>query len=374
MDVIAKYLDNPEAIPWTLCGLDAYDPPYDSPCDSPYVDAVCWFLSQYGDPVPWSIAQASFYMVAFCVTPTIEYKEFKKVHQYVGGSELERNYREIIKDAIIKDLTHDGSNWTLMGYVGASDPLQKIRDKGELVFSPDAFYWWWRTGGLRRAVGADWLPLVFRSWGEFENRKARRALTEDATEKGEGHYDYLPQEVIDRLRAPDGLPPRLTPTPDATPDATPDGRIIEALTSVVGEADARGIVARLPVWLKKSKDNPDYRPRLLASLMTILTLEKEGVTRFPISESVKISRQDANKNELEAIQKLVTQTVSDAIDATNIETETSGSRDIATASQRTADAIKRTVTAVIIDGKENKERRAERAKQYKEAQERKPIA
>ncbi|MFR3635416.1 MAG: hypothetical protein ACLTVB_04990, partial [Sutterella sp.] len=180
----------------------------------------------------------------------------------------------------------------------------------------------------------------------------------------------LPQEVIDRLRAPDGLPPRLTPTPDDTQD----GRIIEALTSVVGEADARGIVARLPVWLKKSKDNPDYRPRLLASLMTILTLEKEGVTRFPISESVKISRQDANKNELEAIQKLVAQTISDAIDATNIETETSGSRDIATASQRTADAIKRTATAVIIDGKENKERRAERAKQYKEAQERKPIA
>ena len=133
-------------------------------------------------------------------------------------------------------------------------------------------------------------------------------------------------------------------------------------------------MARLPVWLKKSKDNPDYRPRLLASLMTILTLEKEGVTRFPISESVKISRQDANKNELEAIQKLVAQTVSGAIDATNIETETSGSRDIATASQRTADAIKRTATAVIIDGKENKERRAERAKQYKEAQERKPIA
>lgn len=367
MDVIEKYLDNPEAIPWTLCGLDAYD----SPCDSPYADAVHWLLSQYGEPAPWSIAQASSYMVAFCVAPALEYKEF---HQYVGGSELERKYREIIKDAIIKDLTHDGSNWTLMGYVGESDPLQKISDKGELVFSPDAFYWWWRTGGLRRAVGADWLPLVFRSWGEFENRKARRALTEDATEKDEGYYDYLPQEVIDRLRAPDGLPPRPTPTPDATPDATPDGRIIEALTSVVGEADARGIVARLPVWLKKSKDNPDYRPRLLASLMTILTLEKEGVTRFPISESVKISRQDANKNELEAIQKLVAQTVSDAIDATNIETETSGSRDIATASQRTADAIKRTATAVIIDGKENKERRAERAKQYKEAQERKPIA
>lgn len=363
MDVIEKYLDNPEAIPWTLCGLDAYD----SPCDSPYVDAVCWLRSLYDDPDPWSIARASFYVVAFCVTPTFEYKES---HQYVGGSELERKYREIIKDAITKDLTHDGSNWVLMGYVGDSDPLQKISDKGELVFSPDAFYWWWRTGGLRRAVGADWLPLVFSCWGEFENRKARRALTEDATEKEEGYYSYLPQEVIDRLRAPDGLPPRPTPTPDATPD----GRIIEALASVVGEADARGIVARLPVWLKKSKDNPDYRPRLLASLMTILTLEKEGVTRFPISESVKISRQDANKNELEAIQKLVAQTVSDAIDATNIETETSCSRDIATASQRTADAIKRTATAVIIDGKENKERRAERAKQYKEAQERKPIA
>lgn len=289
----------------------------------------------------------------------------------MGSSELEQKYREIIKDAIIKDLTHDGSNWTLMGYVGESDPLQKIRDKGELIFSSDAFYWWWRTGGLRRAVGADWLPVLFKDWdGEIENQKARRALTEDATEKDKGHYDYLPQEVIDRLRAPDGLPPRLTPTPDDTQD----GRIIEALTSVVGEADARGIVARLPVWLKKSKDNPDYRPRLLASLMTILTLEKEGVTRFPISESVKISRQDANKNELEAIQKLVAQTISDAIDATNIETETSGSRDIATASQRTADAIKRTATAVIIDGKENKERRAERAKQYKEAQERKPIA
>lgn len=363
MDVIAKYLDNPEAIPWTLGGPFSYG--------SPYVDAVCWFLSQDGDPAPGSIAQASFYMVAFCVTPTFKYKESQKVPLYVGSSELEQKYREIIKDAIIKDLTPDGSNWTLMGYVGESDPLQKIRDKGELVFSPDAFYWWWRTGGLRRAVGADWLPLVFRDWdGEIENQKARRALTEDATEKDKGHYDYLPQEVIDRLRAPDGLPPRLTPTPDDTQD----GRIIEALTSVVGEADARGIVARLPVWLKKSKDNPDYRPRLLASLMTILTLEKEGVTRFPISESVKISRQDANKNELEAIQKLVAQTISDAIDATNIETETSGSRDIATASQRTADAIKRTATAVIIDGKENKERRAERAKQYKEAQERKPIA
>lgn len=368
MDVIEKYLDNPEAIPWTLCGLDAYD----SPCDSPYVDAVCWLRSLYDDPDPWSIARASFYVVAFCVTPTFEYKES---HQYVGGSELEQKYREIIEGAIIKDLTHNGSNWALMGYVGEPDPLQKISDKGELVFSPDAFYWWWRTGGLQRAVGADWLPLVFSCWGgEIANQKARRALTEDATEKDEGYYDYLPQEVIDRLRAPDGLPPRLTPTPDATPDATQDGRIIEALTSVVGEADARGIVARLPVWLKKSKDNPDYRPRLLASLMTILTLEKEGVTRFPISESVKISRQDANKNELEAIQKLVTQTISDAIDATNIETETSGSRDIATASQRTADAIKRTATAVIIDGKENKERRAERAKQYKEAQERKPIA
>ena len=363
MDVIAKYLDNPEAIPWTLGGPFSYG----SPC----VDAVCWFLFQDGDPEPGSIAQVSFYMVAFCVTPTFEYKKSEKVPLYVGSSELEQKYREIIKDAIIKDLTHDGSNWVLMGYVGESDPLQKIRDKGKLIFSPDAFYWWWRTGGLRRAVGADWLPVLFKDWdGEIENQKARRALTEDATEKDKGHYDYLPQEVIDRLRAPDGLPPRLTPTPDDTQD----GRIIEALTSVVGEADARGIVARLPVWLKKSKDNPDYRPRLLASLMTILTLEKEGVTRFPISESVKISRQDANKNELEAIQKLVAQTVSDAIDATNIETETSGSRDIATASQRTADAIKRTATAVIIDGKENKERRAERAKQYKEAQERKPIA
>jgi len=370
MDVIEKYLDNPEAIPWTQCEFCAYESPYDSSYDSSYADAVHWLLSRYDEPAPWSIAQASFYMVAFCVTPTLEYKKSKKVHQYAGDSELERKYRGIIKDAIIKDLTHDGSNWTLMGYVGEPDPLQKIRDKGELIFSPDAFYWWWRTGGLRRAVGADWLPLVFRSWGEFENQKARRALTEDATEKDEGYYDYLPQEVIDRLRAPDGLPPRPTPTPGATQD----GRIIEALTSVVGEADARGIVARLPVWLKKSKDNPDYRPRLLASLMTILTLEKEGVTRFPISESVKISRQDANKNELEAIQKLVAQTVSDAIDATNIETETNCSRDIATASQRTADAIKRTATAVIIDGKENKERRAERAKQYKEAQERKPIA
>lgn len=366
MDVIEKYLDNPEAIPWTQCGRYA-----DYADESYYVSAVCWFLSQFADPRTWSIAQASFYMVAFCVTPTIEYKKSEKGLKYVGSSELEQKYREIIKDAIIKDLTHDGSNWTLMGYVGESDPLQKIRDKGELVFSPDAFYWWWRTGGLRRAVGADWLPVVFRRRvGEIENQKARRALTEDATEKEEGYYSYLPQEVIDRLRAPDGLPPRLTPTHDATHD----GRIIEALTSVVGEADARGIVARLPVWLKKSKDNPDYRPRLLASLMTILTLEKEGVTRFPISESVKISRQDANKNELEAIQKLVAQTVSDAIDATNIETETSCSRDIATASQRTADAIKRTATAVIIDGKENKERRAERAKQYKEAQERKPIA
>lgn len=363
MDVIDKYLDNPEAIPWTQSGL--YD-------DDSYQDsAICWLLSQYDDPDPWSIVQASFCMVAFCVTPTFKYKESEKIPLYVGDSDLERNYREIIKGAIIKDLTHDGSNWALMGYVGESDPLQKISDKGQLLFSPDAFYWWWRTGGLRRAVGADWLPLAFRDWsGEFQNQKARRALTEDATEKDEGYYSYLPQEVIDRLRAPDGLPPHLTPTPDATQD----GRIIEALTSVVGEADARGIVARLPVWLKKSKDNPDYRPRLLASLMTILTLEKEGVTRFPISESVKISRQDANKNELEAIQKLVAQTVSDAIDATNIETETSGSRDIATASQRTADAIKRTATAVLIDGKENKERRAERAKQYKEAQERKPIA
>lgn len=363
MDVIDKYLDNPEAIPWTQSGL--YD-------DDSYQDsAICWLLSQYDDPDPWSIVQASFCMVAFCVTPTFKYKESEKIPLYVGDSELERKYREIIKGAIIKDLTHDGSNWALMGYVGESDPLQKISDKGQLLFSPDAFYWWWRTGGLRRAVGADWLPLAFRDWsGEFQNQKARRALTEDATEKDEGYYSYLPQEVIDRLRAPDGLPPHLTPTPDATQD----GRIIEALTSVVGEADARGIVARLPVWLKKSKDNPDYRPRLLASLMTILTLEKEGVTRFPISESVKISRQDANKNELEAIQKLVAQTISDAIDATNIETETSGSRDIATASQRTADAIKRTATAVIIDGKENKERRAERAKQYKEAQERKPIA
>ncbi len=363
MDVIAKYLDNPEAIPWTLCGLSADE--------SPNAGEAYWLFSSYTENGPWSIAQASLYMVMFCVTPALEYKEFKRVPPHMGVSELEQKYREIIKDAITKDLTHNGSNWTLMGYVGESDPLQKISDKGELVFSPDTFYWWWRTGGLRRAVGADWLPLVFRSWGgDFENQKARRALTEDATEKDEGYYDYLPQEVIDRLRAPDGLPPRLTPAPDATQD----GRIIEALTSVVGEADARGIVARLPVWLKKSKDNPDYRPRLLASLMTILTLEKEGVTRFPISESVKISRQDANKNELEAIQKLVTQTVSDAIDATNIETETSGSRDIATASQRTADAIKRTATAVIIDGKENKERRAERAKQYKEAQERKPIA
>lgn len=363
MDVIAKYLDNPEAIPWTLCGLSADE--------SPDAGEVFWFFNEYDENGPWSIAQASSYVVVFCVTPTFKYKESQKVPLYVGDSELERKYREIIKDAIIKDLTHNGSNWTLMGYVGESDPLQKISDKGELVFSPDAFYWWWRTGGLRRAVGADWLPLVFRGWsGEIENQKARRALTEDATEKDEVYYDYLPQEVIDRLRAPDGSPPRPTPTPDATQD----GRIIEALTSVVGEADARGIVARLPVWLKKSKDNPDYRPRLLASLMTILTLEKEGVTRFPISESVKISRQDANKNELEAIQKLVTQTVSDAIDATNIETETSGSRDIATASQRTADAIKRTATAVIIDGKENKERRAERARQYKEAQERKPIA
>ena len=363
MDVIDKYLDNPEAIPWTQSGL--YD-------DDSYQDsAICWLLSQYDDPDPWSIVQASFCMVAFCVTPTFKYKESEKIPLYVGDSDLERKYREIIKGAIIKDLTHDGSNWALMGYVGESDPLQKISDKGQLLFSPDAFYWWWRTGGLRRAVGADWLPLAFRDWsGEFQNQKARRALTEDATEKDEGYYSYLPQEVIDRLRAPDGLPPHLTPTPDATQD----GRIIEALTSVVGEADARGIVARLPVWLKKSKDNPDYRPRLLASLMTILTLEKEGVTRFPISESVKISRQDANKNELEAIQKLVAQTISDAIDATNIETETSGSRDIATASQRTADAIKRTATAVIIDGKENKERRAERAKQYKEAQERKPIA
>ena len=363
MDVIDKYLDNPEAIPWTQSGL--YD-------DDSYQDsAICWLLSQYDDPDPWSIVQASFCMVAFCVTPTFKYKESEKIPLYVGDSDLERKYREIIKGAIIKDLTHDGSNWALMGYVGESDPLQKISDKGQLLFSPDAFYWWWRTGGLRRAVGADWLPLAFRDWsGEFQNQKARRALTEDATEKDEGYYSYLPQEVIDRLRAPDGLPPHLTPTPDATQD----GRIIEALTSVVGEADARGIVARLPVWLKKSKDNPDYRPRLLASLMTILTLEKEGVTRFPISESVKISRQDANKNELEAIQKLVAQTVSDAIDATNIETETSGSRDIATASQRTADAIKRTATAVLIDGKENKERRAERAKQYKEAQERKPIA
>lgn len=370
MDVIAKYLDNPEAIPWTQCGFYA---DYDG--DSYYAGAVYWLLSQYDDPAPWSIAHASFYMVAFCVTPTFEYKEPSKGPQYVGSSELERKYREIIKDAIIKDLTHDGRNWVLMGYVGDSDPLQKISDKGQLMFSPDAFYWWWRTGGLRRAVGADWLPARFKDWGgEIENQKARRALTEDATEKDEGYYDYLPQEVIDRLRAPDGLPPHPTPTPDATHDATQDGRIIEALTSVVGEADARGIVARLPVWLKKSKDNPDYRPRLLASLMTILTLEKEGVTRFPISESVKISRQDANKNELEAIQKLVAQTISDAIDATNIETETSGSRDIATASQRTADAIKRTATAVIIDGKENKERRAERAKQYKEAQERKPIA
>lgn len=367
MDVIDKYLDNPEAIPWTQSGL--YD-------DDSYQDsAICWLLSQYDDPDPWSIVQASFCMVAFCVTPTFKYKESEKIPLYVGDSELERKYREIIKGAIIKDLTHDGSNWALMGYVGESDPLQKISDKGQLLFSPDAFYWWWRTGGLRRAVGADWLPLAFRDWsGEFQNQKARRALTEDATEKDEGYYSYLPQEVIDRLRAPDGLPPHPTPTPDATHDATQDGRIIEALTSVVGEADARGIVARLPVWLKKSKDNPDYRPRLLASLMTILTLEKEGVTRFPISESVKISRQDANKNELEAIQKLVAQTISDAIDATNIETETSGSRDIATASQRTADAIKRTATAVIIDGKENKERRAERAKQYKEAQERKPIA
>lgn len=368
MDVIEKYLDNPEAIPWTQCGRYA-----DYADESYYVSAVCWFLSQFADPRTWSIAQASFYMVAFCVTPTIEYKKSEKGLKYVGSSELERKYREIIKDAIIKDLTHNGSNWALMGYVGESDPLQKISDKSELIFSPDAFYWWWRTGGLRRAVGADWLPLVFSCWGgeiEIENQEARRALTEDATEKEEGYYSYLPQEVIDRLRAPDGLPPRLTPTPDATHD----GRIIEALTSVVGEADARGIVARLPVWLKKSKDNPDYRPRLLASLMTILTLEKEGVTRFPISESVKISRQDANKNELEAIQKLVAQTISDAIDATNIETETSGSRDIATASQRTADAIKRTATAVIIDGKENKERRAERARQYKEAQERKPIA
>lgn len=363
MDVIDKYLDNPEAIPWTQSGL--YD-------DDSYQDsAICWLLSQYDDPDPWSIVQASFCMVAFCVTPTFKYKESEKIPLYVGDSDLERKYREIIKGAIIKDLTHDGSNWALMGYVGESDPLQKISDKGQLLFSPDAFYWWWRTGGLRRAVGADWLPLAFRDWsGEFQNQKARRALTEDATEKDEGYYSYLPQEVIDRLRAPDGLPPHLTPTQDATQD----GRIIEALTSVVGEADARGIVARLPVWLKKSKDNPDYRPRLLASLMTILTLEKEGVTRFPISESVKISRQDANKNELEAIQKLVAQTVSDAIDATNIETETSGSRDIATASQRTADAIKRTATAVLIDGKENKERRAERAKQYKEAQERKPIA
>lgn len=76
MDVIAKYLDNPEAIPWTLGGPFSYG--------SPYVDAVCWFLFQDGDPEPGSIAQVSFYMVAFCVTPTFEYKKSEKVPPVCG--------------------------------------------------------------------------------------------------------------------------------------------------------------------------------------------------------------------------------------------------------------------------------------------------
>ena len=245
MDVLEQYKEDPRAAPWGKYWPDETAEAY----------AVAeWLNSIEGIYDGLTVEAAAHMMVAFNLDPSFE--EQKGYTQYAGTSELEEEYQKIVVSALEEAITHDGGKWRLMGFIGPEDPLQRISAKGKLTFSFDAYYWWWRAGGLWRAVGAKWYPMCF-------NHLA--GLTTEG----------VPQEVKDALVAEGPPVPAVTAPLDDI-----GAQLFKALESVTkNHEEIKRILAKLPKWIEKNRNNAEYHPWVAAALLALIEFDKRGIKK-----------------------------------------------------------------------------------------------
>lgn len=212
---------------------------------------------------------------------------------------------------IIKCISRDDNRgvWVLVGF--RSDTLGYLNpDKGSIVFSKWAFYWWWRLGGLKAISSVPIFPLVFKEMTEEIAPMINdlRSGVDDKTLLAR-YKGRISQAVLDALRAvydldggnsataQDHTPHEEKVTPIVKREGLED-RLRKVLTGLATEEEIEQIFTSLPKWLEKRTNNPEYKPWFTACLLASATMSKTG-----IKEGTSLYQREAQKIAVEVCEK-----------------------------------------------------------------------
>lgn len=301
MDVLAKFQGEIDEIPW-VAGLRYSNVDF---------NLVLRHIQEFLHEENWNLCCAANYMAFSMTPPQFEYDEtysFAYIDEngnFQGNNTVAPIFFEIYK--ALRRVTFrcvaEGS-WDFMGFKNYSDIRgDKTLDKQLLSYPLYAFYWWWRTGGMKSAFAAPVFPLVFRFITISKDINAflldlQKGLSDDEllhTYKG-----LITQKVLDALRrkedgtgvstdffvyenatkeeikTEEARPANMRNSAASSEGAAIDAhtgvleqRLLLALKGMIDEEKARYIIEHLPEWLANRKDNDQYKPWFTAALLAI---------------------------------------------------------------------------------------------------------